>query len=67
MPKMSGKELAERLISRHPDLRVLYTSGYTNEVIAHHGILEDNTAFLQKPFTPKSLAQKVQEVLDQQE
>jgi signal transduction histidine kinase/ActR/RegA family two-component response regulator len=67
MPKMSGKELAERLISRHPDLRVLYTSGYTNEVIARHGILEDNTAFLQKPFTPKSLAQKVQEVLDQQE
>jgi len=65
MPKMSGKELAERLISRHPDLRVLYTSGYTNEVIARHGILEDNTAFLQKPFTPKSLARKVQEVLDQ--
>ena len=65
MPKMSGKELAERLISRHPDLRVLYTSGYTNEVIARHGILEDNTAFLQKPFTPKLLARKVQEVLDQ--
>ncbi len=64
MPQMSGRELATRLASMHPDIKVLFMSGYTNEGIFRHGVLEKDTAFLQKPFTPKSLVRKVREVLD---
>lgn len=66
MPKMSGRELADTLIGLHPEMKVLFTSGYTDDVIAHHGVLEPDTAFLQKPFTPISLARKVQEVFEPQ-
>ena len=63
MPGMRGPELAERLIRARPDLRVLYMSGYTDDAIAHHGFLDAGTEFLQKPFTPLGLTQKIREVL----
>src|SRR5499427_2452237 len=64
MPTMSGRELVRRLTDKHPHLRVLYMSGYTDNVITSGGVLEPGLAFLQKPFTPASLARKVREVLD---
>jgi PAS domain S-box-containing protein len=64
MPGMSGRELAQTLQSDFPDLEVLYMSGYTANVIAHHGILEDNVNFLSKPFGRDHLAQTVREILD---
>jgi len=64
MPKMSGRELVKRLSEKNPKLRVLYMSGYTDNVIAQGGVLEEGLAFLQKPFTPRALSQKVREVLD---
>ncbi len=64
MPQMSGYELAQRLLPLRPELKVIYTSGYTDDAIVHHGVLEPGLFFLQKPFTPNSLASKVREVLD---
>lgn len=64
MPEMSGKELLGRLQQVRPGLRVLYMSGYTDNVIARHGMLEPGTPFIQKPFTPQALAHKVRAVLD---
>jgi DNA-binding NtrC family response regulator len=64
MPKMSGRELAERLSSIRPGIKVLYMSGYTDNTIAHHGILDKGMNFIQKPFTVDGLARKVREVLD---
>ena len=64
MPGFSGRELAKRLTGRYPNLRVLYMSGYTHNVIAQDGTLEEGISFLQKPFTPQVLAEKVREALD---
>jgi PAS domain S-box-containing protein len=64
MPGISGRELAKRLTSRFPNLRVMYMSGYTYNVIAQDGTLEEGISFLQKPFTPKALTEKVREALD---
>jgi signal transduction histidine kinase len=64
MPGMNGKTLAERLNQSQPRLKVLFMSGYTDNMIAQHGVLEPGIAFLQKPFGPTILARKVREVLD---
>ncbi len=63
MPGMSGGELARELQLTHPQMKVLFMSGYTDDAIVRHGILAPGVAFLQKPFTPASLAHKVREVL----
>ena len=64
MPRMSGRELAERMASLRPDLSVMYMSGYTDDAVIRHGVLGADTAFLQKPFTPAALVQRVRETLD---
>ncbi|MBI4873796.1 MAG: response regulator, partial [Acidobacteria bacterium] len=63
MPNVSGRELADRLKKLRPGIKVLFMSGYTHNVIAHHEILEASQSFLQKPFTPNQLAVKVRSVL----
>ena len=63
MPGMSGRELARRVTEARPETKVLYLSGYTEEAIAHEGVLDPGTAFLQKPFTLQLLSRKVREVL----
>jgi len=62
---LSGRDLAELLSTRRPDMKVIYMSGYTDEVIAHRGILKAGIPFIQKPFTVVSLSRKVREVLDE--
>jgi two-component system cell cycle sensor histidine kinase/response regulator CckA len=64
MPEMNGKDLARRLQAQRPRLRVLYMSGYDDNVIAHHGVLDEGTAFLPKPFSVDALVQKVRFVLE---
>ena len=63
MPEMNGRELYKNVVTIHPAIKVLYMSGYTDNVIVHHGILEEGIDFLQKPFTVHSLTQKVRQVL----
>jgi len=64
MPGLSGSQLAARLTQERPDLKVVYISGYPEDAIAHHGVLEPGRVFLQKPFSPATLLAKVREVLD---
>ena len=64
MPKMNGREVAEKLLELRPAIRILFISGYTDESIAHHGLLQHGAQFLQKPFTPKGLLETVRKVLD---
>ncbi len=63
MPDMNGKELYRRVAAVRPGIKVLYMSGYTDNIIVHHGILDEGIDFLQKPFTVHSLTQKIREVL----
>jgi PAS domain S-box-containing protein len=64
MPKMSGRELAAEVARLHPGVPVLYTSGYTENMIAHHGVLDEGVEFLQKPYSPRDLAARVRAILD---
>jgi two-component system, cell cycle sensor histidine kinase and response regulator CckA len=64
MPEMNGRELAKNLLSRRPGIKCLFTSGYTANVIAHHGVLDEGVHFLRKPFSQDDLAAKVREALD---
>jgi len=63
MPEMSGRELANRLAQLHPEMTVLFMSGYTDDAIVRHGVLKEEVLFIQKPFAPDDLARKVKEVL----
>jgi signal transduction histidine kinase/CheY-like chemotaxis protein len=63
MPQMGGRELANKLKEKLPDLQILFTSGYTDDAVVRHGVIEVGTNFIQKPFTPDSLAKKVREIL----
>jgi PAS domain S-box-containing protein len=65
MPHLGGRPLAERLLALKPHLKVLFLSGYLNDAIVRHDVLDSDFAFLQKPFTASALAQKVRDVLDQ--
>jgi two-component system, cell cycle sensor histidine kinase and response regulator CckA len=65
MPILGGRELAERIHSSRPECKILFLSGYTDDAVIRHGILEADFAFLQKPFTPFLLANKVRSVLDE--
>jgi hypothetical protein len=64
MPKVSGRDLADQLGKKRPDMKVLYMSGYTDNAILNNGILQKEVAFLQKPFTPAALTEKVRDVLE---
>ncbi len=64
MPGMSGRELAERLTRQRPEIRILFMSGYTDDAIIHHGVLESGMAFIQKPFTIENLMKKIRRVME---
>jgi CheY-like chemotaxis protein len=66
MPQISGPELASRLRQLHPEIQVLYISGYTDDAVVRHGLLDAALSFLQKPFSPSALVHKVRDILDQQ-
>jgi len=64
MPLMNGRELAGRILETRPEIKVLYTSGYTQNVIAHHGVLDEGVQFVAKPYSVATLSARVREVLD---
>jgi len=64
MPQLGGRDLAERLLQLHPDMKVLFLSGYTDDAVVRNGVLQEKVNFLQKPFSPLVLAHKVREILD---
>ena len=64
MPRMGGRELVERVLAVRPKIRALYLSGYTDEAVMRHGVLQAGSAFLQKPFTARQLMTKVRQILD---
>jgi FixJ family two-component response regulator len=63
MPGGSGRTLGDWVAEHRPDTRVIYMSGYTDDAIAHHGVLEPGIHFIQKPFSPEELVHKVREAL----
>ena len=66
MPGMNGRDLAKHLLSLYPRLKRLFMSGYTADVIAQHGVLDEGVSFIQKPFSMQALAAKVRETLDKE-
>jgi|GEM_PF-2831757 len=64
MPEMSGRDLALQLTKEKPDLKCLFMSGYTEDVIAHHGVLDPGLNFIAKPFTVEAMAIRLREILD---
>jgi two-component system, cell cycle sensor histidine kinase and response regulator CckA len=64
MPEMNGRDLAKNLLFIYPDIRRLFMSGYTANVIAHHGVLDEGVHFIQKPFSMQALAAKVRRILE---
>ena len=64
MPQASGRDLADLLCPQRPGMKVLYMSGYTDQAIVHHGVLDEGVAYLGKPFTIESLTRNVRDVLD---
>ena len=64
MPGINGRELVDHLVAIRPNLKIMYMSGYTDDVIVHSAVLKPGVAFLQKPFSKEELAGKVREVLD---
>jgi len=65
MPRMNGRELGAKLAEQRPGIKLLFTSGYTQNVIVHHGVLDPDVRFISKPYTPASLVAGVREVLDE--
>ncbi len=63
MPQMGGRELADRLAEAHPETKIIFMSGYSDDAIAHHGVLQPGTAFIKKPFTSDTLTQRIREEL----
>jgi CheY-like chemotaxis protein len=63
MPGMNGRQLAERVVRIHPEAKVLYSSGYSGNVIAHHGVIDEGLSFIGKPYSPQALARKLREIL----
>jgi DNA-binding NtrC family response regulator len=66
MPKLGGKELSYKLEKTNPGMKTLYISGYTDNAIVNHGVLDEGLAFIQKPFQPEELIKKIRELLDLQ-
>jgi CheY-like chemotaxis protein len=64
MPEMNGRELEKKLISLHPQIDTLFMSGYTGNLIAHHGMLDEGVNFIEKPFSKQLLGRKVRELMD---
>jgi DNA-binding NtrC family response regulator len=65
MPDMNGKELYLKIVDKFPGMKVIYMSGYTNDIIAHHGVLTEGVHFIQKPFSMADIASLVRRVLDE--
>ncbi|MBW2461810.1 MAG: response regulator, partial [Deltaproteobacteria bacterium] len=65
MPRMNGRDLAEKLVAARPEIQVLYTSGYTHDVISHHGVIDEGIHFVAKPYSLDVLAARVREVIDE--
>ena len=63
MPGMNGRQLAEHLIEFHPEMKILYTSGYTDDAISHHGVIENDLNFIAKPYSLQDLAKRIRRLL----